>query len=329
MPLPLIAAAIPAAIAVGGAVGGMLSNKKSRTRQPVAVDKANYTYGGYAGYAGRRRAEFEVEGRAAQGRDVTTGLDASGYQSALAAQGAARTQQQSLASKLAMAADGYGPSVAQQQMQAGVAQSAKNALNVAATARGGNYANAAVAAQDANVQASQRAVQDGVIARIQEQTAARDQLGGVLAGMRSGDFEAMQGANAQNALALQQQGLELDQMRANDAQRLGLIQAELGVNAGEAQSNMAYGDAKLRSGLAAQGINAQAEEAYRQRMSAIWGGLMSGGAAATGSMIGAAGGSQPSLASYEGTPGYQAMVNKYYDVYMQKYGSGGGGGTHY
>lgn len=164
-------------------------------------------------------------------------------------------------------------------MSAGVGQAAKNAMNVAATSRGGNYANAAVSAQDANAQAAQRAVQDGGVLRAQESAAAREQLGGVLAGIRSGDFNAMSGAQAQSGLALQQQ-------QQNDAYQRAMLEGELAINQGQLQGSMAYGDAQLQARLAAQGINANAYEAQKNRSNALWGAVIGGGAGAAGSMLG-------------------------------------------
>lgn len=280
--LPILAAAGGAA-AIGGLVGGLLTNKKTKGIRPVNVDRSNYLYGGSEGYADQRRQQLQARGEYARGRDVLGGYDTGDYTSALASSRQAREQQQGLVRTLQDAVAGRGPSAAELQMNAGTAQAAKNALNVAASARGGNYAGAAAAAQGANAMGAQQAVQDAAVLRAQEQAQARAELGGVLGNIRQADLDTAQGSGA---MALQQQGLSLEQMRQNDAYEQAQLQGELAINQGQLQGSMGYGDAQLQSGLAAQGLQYNAQEAYRNRMNALWGGLMGAGGAIGASALG-------------------------------------------
>lgn len=319
MPIPLALAAIPAAIAVGGAIGGALSNKKAKTYKPIkydnvhAPDQGLYQYGGSPGYADAMRSRFQQMGTDYGNRNVLSATsDAdyrqglAGYEQARATQAQSRGQALQNISALSQAAQGTGPSAAVEQMRAGTEDAARNALNVAATQRGGGV-GATMAALDSNALAAQRANRDAAIVKQQEMARAQSDLAGSLASLRQGDVAVMQSAQGLASLGLdrqridqQQQAMHLQQMGLNDEQQRALLQGELAVNQQQMMGNMAYGSmqmdaamanqgAQLQSGLAAQGLNANAYESYKNRMNALWGGLISGGAGATGAMIGAAG----------------------------------------
>jgi hypothetical protein len=194
-------------------------------------------------------------------------------------------------------------SAGQQQMKAGTEDAALNALNVAATSRGGAAAGASMAALDANVLGAQRANRDGAILAAQERAQARGELASLTSNIRQGDMQAMdaeqgyarlgqdaarlgQGLSGlgmqQQGIELQQQELELRQMGLNDEQIRAYLQGELAVNRDELQGSMAYGQADLQAGLQAQNLNAQLEESARQRKAAFWGGLFNAGAGVAG-----------------------------------------------
>lgn len=268
-----------------------------------APDQGLYQYGGSAGYADGMRHRLIGQGQQYGARNALTGTsDAdyrqglADYRTALGQQNQTRAQQQQLAGRLSDAAQGVGPSLAGEQLKAGTEQAALNALNVAATTRGGG-AGAALAAQDSNMMGAQRANRDAAMARIQEINDARGQYAGLLSGMRGQDQAAMEAGQGlaqlgmgQQQIGLQQQGLSLQQQGQNDAMVRAMLEGELAVNQGQAQGSQAYGAAQLQaalanqgaqvqSGLAAQGLNANAYDNYQNRMNAIWGGLMGAGGA--------------------------------------------------
>jgi hypothetical protein len=286
--LPLVA--VGAGMAAAGLIGGLMSNKKTKSQQAVNVDKDNYVYGGQESYGKTQRAALGWERQYKSDRNVL-GASSGGYEEGYAGQRATRAEQWGAANdlgnhaaELGRIAAGQGPtSAAELQQRAGVSAAAKNAMNVAATARGGNYANAAVSAQDANAQAAQSAVQDAVMTRAQESAAARAQQADVLgrradliSGIRAGDQSAAQlGAGydqGRNELALQQLG-------QNDAYRQMLLEGEFRANENMQEGTMAYEEAKLRAAMAAQGYNVQAAEGRAERSNRIWGGLIGGGGA--------------------------------------------------
>lgn len=312
--LPL--AAVGAGVAAAGLIGGLLSNKKAKTFQPIKYDKVEapyqslYQYGGTPDYANQMRSRLMADGANAAGRNVlrnTSQADyragIADYRAGLAAQTQARGQQQQLASQLFAASQGQGPSVAQEQQKAGTEAAALNALNIAATSRGGG-AGATISALDSNALAAQRANRDAATLRAQEINDARAQLAGVTDSIRQGDQAAIAAAQGYSRLGLeqqqigqQQQSLALQQMQQNDALRQALLEAELNVNNAQLQGSMGYGAAalqaaqanqaaQLQAGLAAQGLNANAYESWQQRNNALWGGLISGGGAAGAAALG-------------------------------------------
>lgn len=114
-----------------------------------------------------------------------------------------RAQQQSLAQQLALQASGQGPSLATEQLNQ--AQKANQAAAFAqlASQRGGPSAAGARSAQMASAQIQGQTARDAATARIQEQMAARQQLGGVLESGRGADIQLA----TQQAMMQQEAGL--------------------------------------------------------------------------------------------------------------------------
>lgn len=119
-----------------------------------------------------------------------------------------RGQQQGLADMLQAQAEGRGPSVAQQQLQAGQQQNIQAMMAAAASQRGRMGAGTgAKTLQDAMSQQQLATNQQAAQLRAYEQLGAMGQLGGVLQGARGQD------------VSLQQSNLQAQQAQAQLAQR--------------------------------------------------------------------------------------------------------------
>lgn len=168
---------------------------------------------------------------------------------AMAQQDAVMQQQGQLNSALAARALGTGgPSVAQQQLQQGLAATQGQALTSAANMRGGSAGQAAAsqAAMQTNQQLGQQANQQAATLRAQEQIAAQQQLGQNYGQLAQENF---QGANA-----------------------------NLGANVQNSQINSGMANAAV-------GADANAYGAQKQANSSMLGGLMGGGASILGGIL--------------------------------------------
>lgn len=151
-----------------------------------------------------------------------------------------RNQQMQLGNALMQQANGQGPSLAGAQLQQSTEQNLQAALAQAASARGGNLGAAQYAIGNARANIQQQAAQGLAQTRIQEQMAARSQLGDVLnsgrgadiglalnqaqLGQQNNQFNAGQTQQNNQFNATQQQqnnqfgaGLSLDQQKQKDA----------------------------------------------------------------------------------------------------------------
>lgn len=99
-----------------------------------------------------------------------------------------RDQQLSLGQSLMAQANGQGPSVAGSQLQQSTEMNLQAALAQAASQRGGNLGAAQYALGNARANIQQQAAQQLAQTRIQEQMAARSQLGDVLNAGRGADI---------------------------------------------------------------------------------------------------------------------------------------------
>lgn len=174
-----------------------------------------------------------------------------------AAYQADRARQQSFADQLLLQAEGKGgPSIAEEQMRAGLASGQQQARAMAASARGGALAQAAsnrLAMQQAGNMAGQVTQQSAVL-RAQEQAQARGEYAAMMA--------QMQGQNAQQRGLSQGQTVagaqnEAGQRQRNDAMVQGMYGQEAGArdalySGRVSQHGMAMGAAQAQNALDAQ-----------------------------------------------------------------------------
>lgn len=218
------------------------------------------------------------------------------------AQAQFRQRQMDLGQALWDQSMGNGPSVAGSQLQQSTEMNLQAALAQAASGRGGNLGamQYQLGANRANIQ--QQAAQGLAQARIQEQMAARAQLGDVLNAGRGADIglaaqtaQLGQQNNQFNAgLAQQAAGMNLQmgvQQEQFKQQKLNeLMLAGLGYDQARAQADLQarqFGaDLFNRSQLGVSGLNMQGGQQAMQLM----GGIMQGGGSLMGSFAGMAGG---------------------------------------
>lgn len=191
-----------------------------------------------------------------------------------APQGQWRDQQQGLAQSLANQAAGNGPSIAQNQLQAGLdanIASAK-ALQAGSTNPGAASRNAANAMATAQLQTNQQAAQ----LRAQEQINAQQALSSVLAQGRSGDqtmamkqADLNQGANQQNLAALMQtqsanQSAQMQQAQMNDQMTQYYMSQGMDRAQAEMQAKMELEKMRGDQYMEAQRINADTAKQNNQ-----------------------------------------------------------------
>ena len=176
-------------------------------------------------------------------------------QDAYSQQNQQNDQQSQLASQLQQAAQGNGPSIVQQQLGNALGQAQNTAASQMAGARGLNPALAArLIGQNQAGQAQQAAGQSAML-KAQEQIAARQQLGDVLANQRAGNMSMYGTAgglqNQQNATNVQNtlgvQGINSGVAATNQAEANQLGGSLLG--AGAAASMMGFGGMKAKDAL--------------------------------------------------------------------------------
>lgn len=135
-----------------------------------------------------------------------------------------RGQQQGLADRLDAQSRGLGPSLATEQLKAGLDQNMAQQASIAASGTGNQAGVAAFTAANNAARAGQATNQQAVQARIQEQFNAQQQLGGVLNQGRNSD-EANSQFNAQqnNYAAEANLKAQLEAMGYNDQQIRSLL----------------------------------------------------------------------------------------------------------
>ena len=130
-----------------------------------------------------------------------------------------RGRQMSLADALAAQAAGEGPSLAARQLEEATGQNIAQSMALAASQRGATAGQGLRQIGQQTQLAQQQAARDAATMRIQEQLAAREQLGGVLSGTRAQDIGLSQSQaqlQQQRALANQQAALRAQELK--DAQ---------------------------------------------------------------------------------------------------------------
>jgi hypothetical protein len=311
--LPVIAA-IGGAMMLGGAVGsaksGILDRSGTDWAKTYNWQKDMAANRGYQDqYSGLANAYMNRKGPTL-GDATMAGAASLGPASKVSTTGpddaASRGMQSALASKLMGQMNGTEPSLAQLQMQQGLAQSLKQQQAAAAGIRGAGV-NASLAMRNLGDQAAamrQGLVGNAAMARLAEQQGAMSQLGGLSSGMRSQDLataQMMQQAgmfNAQqgNQFALAQAGFnqQANMANAEAANKYGLagyqgaLQAQ-GMN--DQMVNSMFGarqhanDSAVQSELAGmdmfykgQDQNYRAAEDAKARRGKFWGGIMGAGA---------------------------------------------------
>lgn len=199
-----------------------------------------------------------------------------------------RGYQQDAIGMMRDAAMGNRPSVAQMQMQQGLDQAMRQQQSMAASARGpaalamaqyGAAQNSGAAAQDIAAQTS--------MLRAQEMANALGQYGQMGTSIRGQDEQR----------AMTQAELEARQRQLNDQYQLGLIGQANQANLGNLQGRVAMQGTLANSWNAAQGANAQANQANANNEWKQFGALMGG---AQGGMQ--MGGMMPSAPATTGGP---------------------------
>lgn len=290
--LPLI---IGGAIAAGG---GLLGNaltggfSKPKEVQAVLPDDQAYKWGGPNSATMRERGDQALTREAPK-------LDWSQANRDYEASYDARRQQQENVQDFRDVLSGKAPSLAQEQLKAGLDRALQNNAAQAAGARGSAQGLAARAAAFAGAEAGQKTAQDAAMLRAQEVAAARTGLTGALGQMRGQDFTARAGSQQQQQIIGSN---ELDQRRLNDARSAMFWQSEMQKSQAELNAAMSKDAARMGGINAANQANAAAQAAYQQRMGQMWGSLVNAGGGLMGQGIGAmGGGANPSAPPVSGT----------------------------
>lgn len=131
----------------------------------------------------------------------------------------ARGQQWNLAQMLSAQTQGQGPSLAQMQLQKATDANIRQAMALGASQRGVGAGAAMRSIANNTAMAQQQAGADSAALRLQEQQAAQNQLGQLLAGMRGQD-QSIAGSQAQlnQQVALANQQAQLGMTGLNDTQ---------------------------------------------------------------------------------------------------------------
>lgn len=254
--LPVIAA-IGGAMMLGGAVGsaksGILDRSGTEWAKTYRWDKDMAQNRAYQDQYGALANAYMNRKGPTLGDATMTGSATVGPAQGVAAptvdDAASRGMQSALASKLMGQMNGTEPSLAQLQMQQGLAQSLKQQQAAAAGIRGAGV-NASLAMRNLGDQAAamrQGLVGNAAMARLAEQQGAMSQLGGLSSGMRSQDLATAQ--------MMQQSGM----FNAQQANQFKLAQAGFDQQANMANAEAAnkYGLAGYQGALQAQGMNDQ------------------------------------------------------------------------
>jgi len=235
---------IGAGMAAAGLIGAYASGSRSKGQRVTApqTNSQAYQWGGNANALGdesKRLTGYENQGRALS-------LSARGDQAALAEQ-------------YKRMAAGNGPSMAEKQMQRGLAESTAAQQAQAAATRGGG-GNALLAQRNAQRTAADMSLavnRDAGMARTQEQLGAMQAQASLYGQMRGADQQAYQ---------------------ADMGARYGLQGQQL-------QANMAQDQARMSAEQWAAGQNAAISAADKQRQAALWGGLTGAGGSTLASWV--------------------------------------------
>lgn len=232
--------------------------KSDGYKEPTSGFDANrYEYGGQAGMAQQQANYYKAGAEAAQLRDgVQADYTMTNEDRARAL--AMRGQQEQALDLQRQAALGQAPSVAQQQMQAGLDQAMRSQESMRASARGASGLALADYNAAANIAAQQQqvGVQSSIL-RAQEMAQARDAYMSGASGIRGMDYQSAQQAAG---MAQYQADNQMKQREMNDRYALGLYGASEGVRAAQMQGNLQQQSAMLNAYLENQRLY-QAREA--------------------------------------------------------------------
>ncbi len=216
-----------------------------------------------------------------------------------------RNQQLQLSNALMAQANGQGPSVAGAQLQQSTDMNLQAALAQAASSRGGNLGAMQYQLGNARANIQQQAAQQLAMTRIQEQMAARSQLGAVLdsgrgqdIGLATGQANLTQQNNQFNAANQQQAnavnvGTQAEHQARIDAMTMQYIQ--MGMSAEQANRMAMIQQAQFASGqlnsaaAASAGVALQNNAQNVQLAGGIAGAIGAVAGGAVGSMAGPAG----------------------------------------
>lgn len=223
------------------------------------MNPSAYQYGGQIGGATAEENRYQGMADQAQGRAAT---EYGNYQAGIGQANQARDAQMQGLGYLQNQINGIGPSVAQQQMNAGLSNARLQQASIAASARGGGANLAAAQQSGANAAAglSGQAVQQSALLRAQEQANAINSYGTQAAGLRGADFQGAQLAAGQQQQANQQQ-------QQWEGQRANVMQTQQGY-----QQNAEIQNAAREASL--NGLNFQQQQANQQHSDNTAGAIM-------------------------------------------------------
>jgi len=185
-----------------------------------------------------------------------------------------RGRQMSLADALAAQAAGEGPSLAARQLEEATGQNIAQSMALAASQRGATAGQGLRQIGQQTQLAQQQAARDAATMRIQEQLAARQQLGGVLSGTRAQDIGLSQSQaqlQQQRALADQQAALQAQQLK--DVQERFLTGQLTASEQYDIERAMQLEQLRAQQQLGAQGLQQQAFQAAGQARTGLLGGI--------------------------------------------------------
>lgn len=237
-----------------------------------------YQYGGQYGGAAAEQNRYAQMGQAAGG-NAAAQMNLGAF-NGIAGQYGGDTN--NALSMLQRQASGQGPSIADAQMQQGLAQSRQAQMQQAASARGGG-ANLVAAEQLAGSNASQQqsaSIGQGAVARAQEQLGAQQAYGN-LANQAYATQGGLAAQIAQNQAGFQQGQNQLNQQGqlAYEAMRQGVFNSQMTAQqAAEAANSGAY--------QFGQNQNMQQQAMDNANRNALVGGLMTAGGTVLGTLVG-------------------------------------------
>lgn len=256
MAIPIIAGALAAA---GSIAGGAMAASSGKYRPGLAwggggkswkgeyeggYDPNKFEYGGVAGAAQQQANYYKNNAEQAQYREAAQ-ADYTATEEDRARALAMRGQQEQALDLQRQAALGQAPSVAQQQMAAGLDQAMRSQESMRASARGASGLALADYNAAANVAAQQQqvGVQSSIL-RAQEMAQARDAYMSGASGIRGMDYQA---AGQAAGMAQYQTDNQMKQREMNDRYALGMYSAEEGVRAAQMQGNLAQQSAMMNA----------------------------------------------------------------------------------